>query len=114
LADRCATSPLCWSKQFLSKRLRGTRRWTPHRITVLQPNVRMVGESIERDWFFEASRYDHRFLGDGGETLSREKVDYRLRYGIAGRVIDSLFVKRLIKRQLLSAHLRLKKWAEEC
>lgn len=93
-------------------RLRGTVRWTPHRITVLKPDLRMVGVAAERDWLFEALKYDHRFLGDGGETTSRERIDYRLRYGFVGRVLDSLFVKRLLKRQLLNAHLRLKKMVE--
>ncbi len=80
---------------------------------MLESNMRMAGELVERDSLFEALRYDHQLVLESGGMTSRERIEYKLRYGIAGRIIDLLFAKRLIRRLAASAHLKLKEKAEE-
>jgi len=94
-------------------RKKGNGRWVPYRIAILEPNQRMVGEVTEADNLFARLRYDHRLTAVDGDTLSHEKLAYSVRYGFLGRIADRLFVRRIIKKQVLDAHLRLKQIAEK-
>ncbi|NOZ06428.1 MAG: SRPBCC family protein [Chloroflexi bacterium] len=93
-------------------RQKGQRQWVPYSVEVLEPNRRMVGEMVGGDRFFERLRYEHTFTASGSGVLSQEKVVYRLRYGILGRIADRLIVRGITKKQVLGAHLRLKQKAE--
>ncbi|MCL1598334.1 MAG: SRPBCC family protein [Actinomycetia bacterium] len=92
-------------------RQKGSRTWVPYRVVALDPNARMSAELIGKDPLFESLRYDHRFVADGDETVSIERVDYTFRYGFAGRVLNSLIGKRLVRKQVLDAHERLREAA---
>ncbi len=94
-------------------RLKGAKKWVPYRVLALQPNARISAELIGEDQFFEVLRYDHRFFIEGADTVSYEKVEYKFRYGIIGRIFNRLVGKRLIRAQILNAHLRLKEKAEK-
>ena len=93
-------------------RRKGAKGWTAYRVLALEPNARMSAELAGRDWLFQALRYDHRFLPDGEQTISQERVDYTLRYGFFGRLLNRVIGRRLIGKQVLEAHLRLKEKAE--
>ncbi len=74
----------------------------------LDPDARMSAELIGKDPLFESLRYDHHFVTDGDETVSIERVDYTFRYGFAGRLLNSLIGRRLVRKQVLDAHKRLR------
>jgi hypothetical protein len=94
-------------------RQKGHSVWVPYSVKVLEPNRRVVGELVKGDRLFARLRYDHRFAVHDDGVLSQETVQYRLRYGILGRIADRLLVRRIIRKQVLDAHLRLKRKAEE-
>ncbi len=94
-------------------RQKGSKTWVPYRILALEPNKRISAELVGNDPLFAALRYDHRFFIDGNHTVSQEKVEYTFRYGIVGRIINKLIGKRLMKKQILNAHLKLKEKAEK-
>jgi ribosome-associated toxin RatA of RatAB toxin-antitoxin module len=94
-------------------RRKGTKNWVAYRVLILEPNARMSAELAGKDRLFEALRYDHRFFVDGSDTVSHEKVEYKFRYGIVGRIFNLMIGKRLVREQILNAHLRLKEKAEE-
>ncbi len=88
-------------------RQKGSKRWVPYRVVALEANARMSAELIGKDPLFASLRYDHRFLADGTATVSIERVDYTFRYGLAGRLLNLLIGKRLVRKQVLDAHRRL-------
>ncbi len=92
-------------------RQKGSKTWVPYRVLVLDPNARMSAELIGKDPLFESLRYDHRFIPEGSGTMSRERVDYTFRYGLAGRVLNFVIGKRLVRKQVLDAHKRLREAA---
>ncbi|GMQ79011.1 MAG: hypothetical protein BMS9Abin02_1561 [Anaerolineae bacterium] len=94
-------------------RQKGTKNWVAYQVLILEPNTRMSAELTGKDRLFKALRYDHKFIVDGGDTISHEKVDYKFRYGIVGRILNLIVGKRLVKKQVLDAHLRLKEKAEK-
>jgi ligand-binding SRPBCC domain-containing protein len=81
-------------------------------VLILEPSARMSAELIGKDPLFAALRYDHRFVKDGSNTVSHEKVDYKFRFGIVGRLLNLVIGKKLVRKQVLDAHLRLKEKAE--
>ena len=93
-------------------RPRGTGRWIPYRIPALEENTRIAGKLVGEAPIFEAFRFDHEVVTADGRVFSREKVDYKLRHGIIGKIFNALFVKRMLNRQVLNAHLELKKASE--
>ena len=94
-------------------RQKGTENWSAYQVLILEPNARMSAELVGKDRLFNALRYDHRFIVDGSDTISHEKVDYKFRYGIVGRILNLIIGKRLVRKQVLSAHLKLKEKAEK-
>jgi len=92
-------------------RQKGSKSWVPYRVLALDANARMSAELAGKDPLFESLRYDHQFLDDGGATLSRERVDYTFRYGLAGSVLNFVVGKRLVRKQVLDAHKRLRETA---
>ncbi|GMR02664.1 MAG: hypothetical protein BMS9Abin20_1009 [Acidimicrobiia bacterium] len=92
-------------------RQRGSKTWVPYRVLELDPNARMSAELIGKDPLFKSLRYDHRFLTEGSATVSTERVDYTFRYGYAGRVLNFVIGKRLVRKQVLDAHKRLREAA---
>ena len=103
--------PLRPGARYYSRR-KGQKKWTPYRIVELMPGRRMVGELDSSDGPFARLRYDHRFEMHDGQTRSKEQVSYKLRYGLLGKVLDRLVVRKILKKQLVRAHLRLKQRAE--
>lgn len=93
-------------------RQKGTKHWVAYRVLALEAGARISAELAGKDRLFEALRYDHRFFVEGIETISHEKVEYKFRYGIAGRILNRTIGKRLIQKQVWEAHLRLKQTAE--
>jgi ribosome-associated toxin RatA of RatAB toxin-antitoxin module len=89
-------------------RQKGSKTWVPYRVLVLDPNARMSAELVGKDPLFKSLRYDHRFVADGSATMSQERVDYTFRYGFAGRVLNFVIGKRLVRKQVLDAHQRLR------
>ncbi len=94
-------------------RQKGKKDWSEYRVLILEPDARMSAELTGKDPLFAAMRYDHRFIVDGSETISHEKIDYKFRYGIVGRLLNLIIGKRLVRKQVLDAHLRLKEKAEK-
>jgi Polyketide cyclase / dehydrase and lipid transport len=93
-------------------RQKGARKWSPYRVLVLAPPSRMSVMLIGKDPLFAALRYDHRFVVTGDQSVSHETVDYTFRFGFAGRVLNRLIGARLVRAQVLGAHLKLKETAE--
>ena len=92
-------------------RQKGSKTWVPYRVLALDPNARMSAELIGKDPLFKSLRYDHRFVAEGSATISTERVDYTFRYGLAGRALNLAIGKRLVRKQVLDAHKRLREVA---
>jgi len=94
-------------------RQKGKKNWTAYRVLILVPYEQMSAEICGKDPLFEALRYEHRFVIEGNKTISYEKVDYKFRFGIVGRFLNLLIGKKLVRKQVLDAHLKLREKAEK-
>jgi ligand-binding SRPBCC domain-containing protein len=89
-------------------RQKGSKKWVPYRVLALDKNARMSAELVGKDPVFKSLRYDHRFVPEGDKTVSIERVDYTFRFGAFGRLLNIIIGKRLVKKQVLDAHKRLR------
>ncbi|WP_297092420.1 SRPBCC family protein [Thermococcus sp.] len=94
-------------------RKKGAKRWVKYRITGFKENFFYSGEMVGGEAFLKDLRYEHCFIPADGVTLSVERINYTLRGGFLGRVLNLLIVERIIKKELLRAHSRLKEVAEK-
>jgi len=92
-------------------RQKGSKKWVQYRVVALDENARMSGELVGKDPVFASLRYDHRFTIEGDTTASSERVDYTFRYGMIGRLLNIVIGKRLVRKQVLDAHKRLREAA---
>jgi len=94
-------------------RQKGYKSWVPYRVLALDANARMSAELIGKDPLFKRLRYDHRFETHGDTTTSIERVDYTFRFGLVGRILNVVIGKRLVRKQVLDAHKKLREVAAE-
>jgi len=92
-------------------RQKGSKTWVPYHVLALDANARMSAELVGKDPLFKQLRYDHRFETEGDTTVSIERVDYTFRYGFAGVILNFVIGKRLVRKQVLDAHKKLREVA---
>ncbi len=105
------TNPLSVGSIYYTRKI-GTKKWSTYRIRKLEPNKLMSAELLGKDPVFEVLRYEHRFSIEGSGTVSYERIDYKFRFGIAGYIINLLIGRKIVKKQVLDAHFKLKQKAE--
>lgn len=94
-------------------RLKGQQKWGVYKIIAFKENERMHGRLVEPNFILKHLSYDHILLQSENGTISSEKVEYALRCGILGKFLYFILVKRIVKKQLQDAHLKLKEVCEE-
>jgi len=107
-----SSDPLAVGSTYQTRQ-KGSKTWVPYRVLALDEDARMSAELIGKDPLFEKLRYDHRFEAHADANISIERVDYTFRYGIVGQVLNFIIGKRLVRKQVLDAHKKLREVAAE-
>ena len=89
------------------------RTWTGYRVTAVEGNRRLAAEQIGEHWLIQGMRYDHRLIEVPEGTISAERIEFSLRFGVLGRVLNRLFLGKVFRNLDLSAHQRLKEIVEK-
>ena len=88
------------------------RNWTGYRVTAVEENRRLAAEQIGEHWLIKGMRYDHRLIEVPEGTISAERIEFSLRFGVVGRVLNRLFLGKVFRNLDLKAHQRLKEIVE--
>ncbi len=91
---------------------RGRRNKATYKIVEFVPNRYYSGEMISGGSIFQKFRYQHYFIGNGNQTISREFVHYSLKYGMLGTLLEPI-AEAIITKRLRYAHARLKDVSEK-
>ena len=67
------------------------RRFTVKIVEMQRPH-RYVDEVVKSAFAF--MRHEHDFVSDGDTTIMTDSIEYRLPFGILGRLVDRAFVNR--------------------
>lgn len=65
------------------------------------------------DGSFKSFRHDHIFKERNGKTLMIDKLHFASKYGILGKIVDHLILKRHIRGIMITRNAILKQKAEE-
>jgi ligand-binding SRPBCC domain-containing protein len=76
----------------------------PFRMTVTitehEPPSRFVDEQVRGP--FGSWRHEHRFVATAGGTSMVDEVEFASPYGVVGRVVDRLVLRRYVRRLLVA------------
>lgn len=90
-----------------------SKKWTTYKIVVIEKDRRVSGKIVSSHPIFAAFKYDHQLITSKKEkTISEETVEYTPRYGVIGKIMDFVFISRIVKHQLFKAHNKLKVYCE--
>jgi len=82
------------------------------KVTEYNPPLLFVDEKVRGE--FKVYRHEHIFeFLERNKTKMIDKFYFESSYGILGKIVDALFLKRHIKGLLLNRNAQLKKKAEE-
>lgn len=79
-------------------------------LTELVAPVFFADEMLEGD--FKKMRHEHSFEEVAGGTMMRDDFSFESPFGIAGKIINVLFLKAYMKRLLLERNREIKRIAE--
>ncbi|APY07172.1 hypothetical protein BWZ20_02125 [Winogradskyella sp. J14-2] len=68
---------------------------------------------IMTDGSFKSYRHDHIFKVRNGKTVMIDQLHFASKYGIIGKILDSLILKRYLKEAIIDRNKILKQKAEE-
>lgn len=94
-----------WEARHLFK-----RRRLKVRITAMEPPNHFEDEMVEGD--FRMMRHRHHFKAMDNGTIMIDLLEFESPYGIIGRWVDRLFMKRYLTRFLLQRNRVIKQYAE--
>lgn len=92
-----------------AKHLYKTRQFTS-KITEMQLPLLFVDEMIKGD--FKNFRHQHHFKKVENGTIMIDTVDFESPYGVLGKVVNSIFLKKYIEKFLLQRNSMIKEYAE--
>ena len=83
-----------------------------YKIVKLTKNSLLSAKLISDSKIFKHLAYVHKILPVKGGVVSKEVVEYSVRYGLLGKFLNFLIIAPLMKYHVKKAHKRLKRYCE--
>ena len=94
-----------WQAKHLFK----IRRFTS-KVTAMQKPVFFVDEMMQGD--FKNYKHEHHFKSIVNGTIMIDMVEFESPYGVAGRLLNQLYLKNYLKKLLIKRNEVIKQYAE--
>ncbi len=94
-----------WQAKHLFK----IRRFTS-KITAMEKPVHFTDEMVQGD--FKSFKHEHYFKQIENGTIMIDMVEFESPYGVAGRLVNKLFLKSYLQRLLVTRNTVIKDYAE--
>lgn len=94
-----------WQAKHLFK----IRRFTS-KVTAMQKPVSFVDEMMQGD--FKNYKHEHHFKSIVNGTIMIDMVEFESPYGVAGRLLNQLYLKNYLKKLLIKRNEVIKQYAE--
>jgi ligand-binding SRPBCC domain-containing protein len=86
--------------------------WFKERVTAWRPNEALSFELYECTLPVRALRHSYTLAPDGGGTLVSQRMEYRLKFGPLGKLLDAMIVRRRWNAGVLGFFAGLKRYVE--
>lgn len=83
------------------------------RVIDYKENEYIAMELYEHNWPLEFMKWDTRFKPSPDGLIVSQKMQYKMKFGVLGAVLDGLFMKKKMNTQLNSIFLSMKDYIEK-
>jgi ligand-binding SRPBCC domain-containing protein len=87
--------------------------WFKEKISAWQPHEGLAFELYECTLPVRRLKHTYTLASEGGGTVVRQRMEYELKFGPLGRLLDALFVRRKWNAGIRSFFGGLKRYVEE-
>lgn len=88
------------------------KNWFKEKITVWQPNQQLSYQLIDCTFPISDLKYDYMLKSDGATTTVTQIMNYKMKYGFLGVLMDALLVKKQFAKGIKLFHQDLKAYVE--
>jgi len=86
--------------------------WFKERVADWRPNEALSFELYECTLPVRRLRHDYTFVREGGATVVRQRMEYELKFGLLGKFLDAVMVRRKWNAGIKGFLSGLKRYAE--
>ena len=86
--------------------------WVKERVIAWEPQNALTMELYESQWPLEFMRWRTVLTPDGAGTRVSQKMDYQVKFGLLGALLDKLVMRRKLDQTLAEVFVGLKRFVE--
>jgi uncharacterized protein YndB with AHSA1/START domain len=86
--------------------------WVTERVTAWEPGRALAMELLESQWPLTYMRWRTEIAPDAAGTLLSQRLDYQVKFGPLGALLDKLVMRRQLDRALTQVFAQLKQFVE--
>jgi ligand-binding SRPBCC domain-containing protein len=82
------------------------------RVIGWEPKKAITMELVESPWPIGFMRWRPELRPDGAGTIITQRIEYRLKFGLLGRILDALLMRRMLNKGITDTLVNLKRFIE--
>jgi uncharacterized protein YndB with AHSA1/START domain len=86
--------------------------WVKERVTAWEPERALGMEVAESEWPIVFMRWRTELMPDGSGTLVGQDFEYQVKFGLLGKVMDALMMRRKLDQGISDVFAGLKRFVE--
>lgn len=87
-------------------------KWVKERVTAVTPHKSMSIEMYEHQWPVKYMRWRTNLAPEGSGTHVSQKLEYEVKFGILGKLLDSLMMRGKMSKMLNEIFESMKRYIE--
>ena len=87
--------------------------WVKERVIAWEPRKAMTMELYESQWPLKFMRWRTAIAPDGMGTRVTQEMEYQVKFGLLGRLMDKLIMQRKLDQTLARVFISLKRFVEK-
>lgn len=87
--------------------------WFKERVIAWEPQKAITMELVESQWPLNFMRWRTAVTRDGAGTLVSQAMEYQVKFGLLGRLLDKLVMRRKLDQTLAEVFENLKRFVEK-
>ena len=88
------------------------KNWFKEKVSVWQPNEKLSFQLIDCTFPLTDLKYDYILKSTGNTTTVTQIMNYKMKFGILGKLMDALMVKKQFSKGVVLFHSDLKNYVE--
>jgi ligand-binding SRPBCC domain-containing protein len=86
--------------------------YVKERVIGWEPKLTIILELYEHRWPIRSMRWRNALKPDSSGTLLTQRMEYRLKFGLLGKILDALMMRRMLDKGIADTLVNLKRFIE--